>query len=1004
MNLTKSYLSNFIIIILFIMISTPVYSQSGSTATQYEVGKSYHGFKLLQKEFVKEVNADCYYFEHEKSGAKLFKIAADDPNKTFCIAFKTIPESDYGTPHIMEHSVLNGSKNFPVKSPFDILAKGSLNTFLNAMTGSDVTMYPVASMNDKDYFNLMHVYLDAVFYPLIYSDPKIFMQEGWHYELTSPDAPLVYKGVVYNEMKGAFSSPTRELFYQTTKNLFPDNGYGFSSGGYPSAIPKLTYEAFLSFHKKNYHPSNSYIYLYGNADLDKELAFIDSVYLSKFDKQDVQINITLQKPFKQMKEVTAYYPVTEGDKTENQTYLSLSFVAGLNTNLALTTALNVICDVLVNQESAPIRLAMQKAGIGQDIYAYVNDTEQNVVQIVVQKANPADKSKFYDILISELKKASETGLDKKAVEGTFNRYEFSLREGNDAQKGLTYAGRLLGGWFFANDPYMGLEYEKPIAEVKSMLGSGYIEKIIKQDMIDNPHSLLLVLEPKPGLENENNEKMQAELEKFKESLSPKQIDSLVQVTKDLMNYQKREDTPEALAKIPLLELKDINPESQWYNLKKEEIEHVPLLYHEEFTNNVVYTNLYFDEKVLPKELIPYSSLLAEVLGSLSTANYSYGDLDKELNIHTGGFSTHLNSYLENQLDKNLDSKFVVSSKALNNKTEKMFGLISEIISKTKYADKDRLKTVLARHQAQLDSQVKQNGFGVAMTRVSSYFSKEGLFNEMTSGLDYYHFITKLNNDFDSSYENIANMLIQTAKLLFTKENMTASITCANEDLPNFTENLGEFIKALPDTKPEYSQWDLKPEKKNEGILSASKVQYVLEGFNFKDMGYEYNGKMLVLNQILSREYLQNKLRVLGGAYGGFSSFSNSGQVVFASYRDPNLKETLDNYDSIPGYLETFNADDQEMTRFIIGTIARIDHPLTPSQKGDVAFTRYFEKVTRNDVQKIRDEVLSTTPQDIRNMKKLVEDILSKKTYCVYGNEDKINSVKEIFNNVVKLSD
>ena len=969
----------------------------------YKVNKTYHGFKLTEKRFVKEVNAECFYFIHEKSGARLLKIAADDPNKTFSIAFKTIPESDAGTPHIMEHSVLNGSKNFPVKSPFDILSKGSLNTFLNAMTGGDITIYPVASMNDKDYFNLMHVYLDAVFHPLIYNDLRILEQEGWHHELLNKDSSIVYKGVVYNEMKGAFSSPTRELGYQIDKNLFPDNGYHFSSGGYPITIPTLTYEDFINFHKKYYHPSNSYIYLYGNADLDKELEFIDKEYLSNYEKSDFKASIPLQKPFPEMKQVTAYYSAAEGSSTENQTYLTVNYVCGLNTDQKLLFALDILAEVLVNGESAPLRIALQDAGIGKEVRASVDEMKQNVFQIRVQNANASDKDKFFEIVNKTLQKAIDEGLDMQAVEGRLNRVEFRLREGDDAQKGLTYNFQAMNGWFFAEDPFLSLEYEKPLAEIKSAIKEGYLQQVIEKYMLQNPHSLLLVLEPKPGLETEINNKTEQELSEYKKTLSDNDLDKLVQETHELVAYQEREDSDEAVAKIPMLELKDINPESEWYTVKTNEVAGVPVLHHETFTNNVVYGRLYYDVRVLPTDLVPYAALLAEVLGSLNTQNYSYGDLDKALNLQTGGFSTFLNTYLENRSDKNLIPKFIIDSKATNIKLDKMFELLTEIVNNTIYSDKDRLKAVLTRHQSRLDGNIKQNGFGYTRTRLLSYFSNEGIFDEMTSGVEYYWFVTTLVNNFDEKADSIVNSLTKTAKLLFNKKNLMASVTCSKEDFDVFNSNLENFVKSQSEGDANYKVWDFKPDKKNEGLLAASKVQYVIKGYDYKKLGYKWNGKMRVLSQILSSDYLQNQIRVIGGAYGGFCSFGSTGQVYFASYRDPNLKETLKNFDAAPEYLSNFKADDKEMLRYIIGTIARIDRPLTPSQKGNAAVQNYFQKTTKEDQQKERKAVLASTVDDIKNMKKMVEDILAQNAFCVYGNEEKIQSEKTLFKELVKLT-
>ncbi|MCK4750197.1 MAG: insulinase family protein, partial [Bacteroidales bacterium] len=483
----KRYL---VIVVAFVMLA-------GYSCQQ---GMGHPGYTLISKKFVREVNADCYYFEHDKSGAKVFKIAADDPNKTFSIAFKTITDSDCGMPHIMEHCVLEGSENFPVKSPFDEMGKGSLKTFLNAMTAKDVTMYPGASMNMKDYFNLMHVYFDAVFNPLVLKRANTFQQEGWHHELLNPDDPVVYKGVVYNEMKGAFSSPDRELYYQTNKHLFPDNCYQYTSGGRPEAIPELTYEQFINYYREHYHPSNSYIFFYGNADLERELAFIDTAYLSAYDRSEMELEIPMHEPFSELKEVVKPYSVPSGAETKDQAMLSLSFVVGDGTDMELQMAMDVISDVLVNQESAPLRLALQEAGIGQDITAYARVLRQQILTMMVKNANAGEQERFRETVFNTLEKVVEEGLDKEAIEGTINRLEFRLREGDDAQKGIAYMEWILGSWIYNGDPYNGMEYEEPLEKVKAALTSGYLEQIIEEKILNNPHALLLVLEPEPGLE------------------------------------------------------------------------------------------------------------------------------------------------------------------------------------------------------------------------------------------------------------------------------------------------------------------------------------------------------------------------------------------------------------------------------------------------------------------------------------------------------------------------
>ena len=966
-----------------------------SVYADYQPGQSYHGFVLKEKKFVKEVNATCLLFEHEKSGARLLKIAADDPNKTFSIAFKTVPESDAGTPHIMEHSVLNGSKSFPVKSPFDVLAKGSLNTFLNAMTGSDITIYPVASMNDKDFFNLMYVYLDAVFNPLIYDDPRILDQEGWHYELTDAESPVVLKGVVYNEMKGAFSNPLRELGYQVDKNLFPDNGYGFSSGGYPPAIPSLTHEQFLDFHRKYYHPSNSYIFLYGDADLDKELAFIDREYLSTYERSATRAFIPLQKPFAKMKKVTAPYSIAEDADTKDQTYLALSYVCGLNTDQKLVLALDILADVLVNQESGPIRLALQQAGIGKEVRASLDPNRQNVFQITVQNANAADNEQFLEIVKATLQEVIRTGLDKEAVEGTLNRKEFRLREGDDAQKGLSYNFQAINGWFFADDPFLSLEWEKPLAAIKEDIHKGELEKVIQKYFLDNQHALLLMLVPKPGLEKELNGEVGKKLADYKAGLNEEQKAALIKQTQELIDYQKREDTPEALATVPMLNLQDINPRAEWYAVTEKKLGAVPMLHYDTFTNNVIYTQLYFDVRVLPEELLPYAALLCELLGSLNTENLSFSELDKQLNLHTGGFSAFMNYYVENYQDDRLLPKFVISAKAMNTKVEKMVELMDEIIHRSRIDDRERLKSVLIRHQSRLDNQVKSNGFDIARKRLSSYFSNAGRFTEMTSGLEYYWFITELVEAFDNNYKTIVDHLKKTASLLFNQNNLVVAVTVSKEDI-HATGPFMTFVSKLAQEPVPMREWTFTEDKKNEGLLAASKVQYVIQGYNFKKLGYEWDGKMQVLSQILSRDWLNNQIRVIGGAYGGFSSIQPSGDIFFASYRDPNLTETLGNYKAAVDYLDAFQADEETMTRYIIGTIARMDRPLTPSQKGNTAVQYYFQKLTPEQRQKERQAVLNTTASDIRNMKKLIADFLEAAAICVYGNEEKIMANKDLF--------
>ncbi len=995
------FLITFTLILGMILLAVPQTSNS-----KFVVGKTYYGFKLLKKQPIKEYNAEGLLFVHEKTGARLLKILTKDDNKTFMITFKTLPYSDEGIPHILEHCVLNGSKHFPVKSPFDVLMKGSLNTFLNAMTSSDHTMYPVSSRNLKDYFNLMHVYLDAVFFPLVQEDSRIFKQEGWHYELFSKDGKLTINGVVYNEMKGAFSSPETYLYYYTGKHLFsPKSVYHWESGGFPKAIPNLTYEKFVNFYKEYYHPSNSYIYLYGDAPLEKELEFINKEYLSHFKKIKVHAHIVLDEPFKKMKEVVETYPVTETSSTKDKTYLSLSFVVGSGVDRKLTMAMDILSDALVNLPQAPLRKALREAGIGRDVNAYIESSiKQPVFNITVQNANPEDKEKFKEIVFKTMRDVSEKGLDKKVLLGLVNRMEFSLREGRGGYKGLILGMSALSGWMYENDPFLTIGYEKPLSFIKKNIKTGYFENLIKEKLVNNTHALFLVLKPEKGLVEKNIKELEEKLEAYKKSLSSKEIEKLIEDTKALKEYQKRKDPPEALKTIPLLKLSDIEPRYDYYEIKKVKKHGINYLTYPVFTNKIVYMRFVFDYTAVPQELIPYVRLLSDVLKLLNTKNYTYGELSNEINIYTGGISFGTTLYSKNLDPEKVIPKFIVYAKSTNGNMKKAIELVEEIILRTKFDDPTRLKQVIARLQAQEDMRLNYNGINIALIRLMSYFQKSGAITERTSGLSYYKFITDLMKNYDKKSKEIIENLKKVSSLIFNSRNLDIAVYGEEGDIKKFIEISKQFVNKFPSKELKYNTYTFEFKNKNEGITSSSKVQYVVQGYNFKFLGYDYSGKMKVLNQILSTDFLQNQIRVLGGAYGGFSGFADTGTVYFASYRDPHLKRTLKKYKEAVDYLKNFKADEREMTRFIIGTLAKYERPLRADQQGDKALSYYYEGVKKEDVVKERNDILSTKPEDIRAMAEMVKKIIDKNYYCVFGNEKKLKQNKSLFTTLIKAKE
>lgn len=958
------------------------------------------GYRLIEERFVREVNAVCYHIEHKITGAKVLKIAAEDPNKTFGIAFPTLPESDSGTPHILEHSVLNGSRSFPVKSPFDLLQKGSLHTFLNAFTGDEFTVYPVASMNTQDYFNLMHVYLDAVFYPRIYENHHIFMQEGWHYELADASAPLVYQGVVYNEMKGAFSNPEREMWYRIQQHLFPESGYRFSAGGYPDVIPSLTYEDFLSFHRRHYHPSNAFIYLYGDADLSEELTFLHRSYLNAFGKVSIPTRPALHAPFPVYREILASYPVMEGSSVARQTFLSMHWVIGKGYDPHAVMNLDLLADVLVNQEAAPMRKAMREAGIGEDIYAVCQNLFQNIFSIVVRNADATDKEIFMQVIRKTLEEVISGRLDSKVLEGAQNRMAFRLREGNDAQKGISFLMRILGSWIFTGDPFPMLCYEQPLALMRSRMDNAFMAELVRREVMDNSHALLAVMKPEPGLGLEIAEKTAGELAAVKQKMTPPELEAVLQRAAELRSFQQQEDSLEAISTVPLLKISDIRSETHWYEASVNELEGIQLLHHEAFTNQIVYLNCWFDLRVLPEDQLPYAALLTELLGKLDAGNYYFEQLDTALNLHTGGYACSLSSYLPENTDGRLVSKFRIQLKATVEKVPAALELLGAIVVDTRFDNPDRICELLKRLQSRLESHITQNGFGVAATRLESYFSRRGVLADRTRGLDYYWFIKDLTADFQVNPHPVMEKLRRVFDLLLNRHNLLLGLTCREEDLAAFYGSATGWITRIPAKAMVKNDWELTPVPGNEGIRSASKVQYVLQGYDYRKLNLTWDGKWQVLEQILSTDWLQTRIRVIGGAYGGWASISKKGTIYLASYRDPHLRETLNIFRETVDYLKHFNADTTAMTRYIIGTIAGLDLPLTPSEKGDLAFRWVLEGTTREVLQEDRRAVLATTAQDIRKMHEVIARILDQQVICVYGNDARLLSSKDLFKKLI----
>ncbi|NLK26811.1 MAG: insulinase family protein [Clostridiales bacterium] len=969
-------------------------------------------YELLYEENLDDLNSLGAVLVHKKTGAKVALISNDDDNKVFYIGFRTPPADSTGVAHIIEHSVLCGSKNFPAKDPFVELAKGSLNTFLNAMTYPDKTVYPIASTNNQDFKNLMHVYMDAVLYPNIYERKEIFQQEGWHYEIDEEDGQLKLNGVVYNEMKGVFSSPESMLNRMIQKSLFPDTPYGVESGGDPDFIPDLSYEQFLDFHKTYYHPSNSYIYLYGAMDFKERLEWLDQEYLSKFDYLEVDSEIALQNSFPSVREVVDYYSIGKEEDPNENTYLSKNIVIGNSLDKELALTFQILSHVLLDAPGAPIKQALLDAGVGKDILGYYEDEIlQPTFNIIAKNSEENKKNQFIGIIRDTLSKLVAEGVYEKSLRAAINFYEFRYREADFGRfpKGLIYGLRIMGSWLHDDEKaFLHLKDNAGYAFLKEQIGTGYYETIIQKYLLDNTHSSIVILKPKVGLNEEKDKQLREKLASYKASLAEEEIQMIVEESKKLKLYQEIPSTKEELEKIPMITREDISKKIQPLYNDELTIDGVKVIHHNVYTNQIAYLQLLFDIRDIPQELLPYASLLSQVMGYMNTQNYSYLELSNEINIHTGGISTNVKSYAKKDSTQQYYPVFEFSTKVLYDKLPEAFRLIGEMLFNTVLKDTKRLKEIIDELKSKMQMYFNSSGHSVAVDRAMSYYSVHGLFKDITTGISFYQFLEDLSANFSGRVEKTIENMQQLLKMIFTRNKMLVSITADEEGCKRLKEEFSAFLNRLeqkPDPKlyDAFEKVELVPICKNEGFKAAMQVQYVARVGNFMKAGFDYHGSLRVLKTILSYDYLWNNVRVKGGAYGCMCGFSGvDGDAYFTSYRDPNLYETNHIYEQVVDYIKNFTADERDITKYIIGTFSSLDTPLTPMNKGKRSLSMYLAGITEADLQREREEILSVTEEDIRSLHRLVKAVLDAGYICVIGNESKIEQNKELFKTTKSL--
>lgn len=963
-------------------------------------------YEILDEHRVEDVQSDGFILRHKKSGARIAVLSNNDDNKVFYIGFRTPPEDETGVPHIIEHTTLCGSKKFPVKDPFIELAKGSLNTFLNAMTYPDKTVYPVASCNDQDFKNLMDVYLDAVFNPNITKYEEIFKQEGWHYELTGKDDELKINGVVYNEMKGAYSSPDEVLSSQIYRSLFPDNTYSKDSGGNPEYIPKLTYEAYLDFYHKYYHPSNSYIYLYGDMDVVERLEWLDKEYLSLYDYKKVNSEINKQPAFDEIKNVEAQYSITMDDSQENKTYLSYNRVVGDTLDEMLYQAFDVLDYALVSSPGAPVKQALIDAGIGDDVYgSYDAGILQPVFSFVAKNANASQADEFESIIENTLKEVVKTGINKEALLAGINSSEFKFREADFGQfpKGLLFGLNCLDSWLFDDmKPFIHLECLGTFAKLRKAVDTDYFEKLIQEYLLDNTHGSSVTVKPKRGLGNEREEALAKELSDYKASLSDEEIKKLIEDTEHLKKYQEEPSSDEDLRKLPMLTRADMKKNAMPFSNIEDELLDVKVVRHDIESNGIDYISFLFDAGDFAQSELGYLGFFTNALGLVSTEKYSYTDLANATNIYTGGISTGTASHPDIKDRNNFVFKFEVKLKVLEKNLDKALELMEQMLLTSDFTDTKRLGELVAQIKARLQANLSSSGHLVAAMRSMSSFSRYALYQDELKGIAFYRSICRIEKELSESPKSVSDKLAAIAKKLFARNRMLISFTGNNEAYGNAKPSLEKVIAGFNKMSAVGNQAEVHFNTAKEAFIDASQIQYVAKTGDFICEGYEYTGALRLLRIILSYDYLWINVRVKGGAYGCMNTFLRSGESYFVSYRDPNLSDTLDVYDRIPEYIKNFSPDERDMTKYIIGTFSALDTPMNPEAKGSRSLSAYLEGITYEQIQKERNEILNAQPEDIRRLADLVEAVLKKDSICVIGNENMIRESAGLFENVEKL--
>lgn len=965
-------------------------------------GINLNNYKLIEEKYIDEVASNCKVYTHIKTGARVLTLENNDDNKAFGIGFRTPPERGNGVCHIVEHCVLSGSRKFKTKEPFMDLIKSSLQTFLNAMTFPDKTIYPVSSRNEKDFYNLMDVYLDAVFHPAIYEEEKIFLQEGWHYELKDKEDDLKYNGVVYNEMKGVYSASENLVSDAMVFALHEDSSYGVDSGGDPKLIPSLSYEEFKDYHKKYYHPSNSYIYLYGNQNMEEALDFIDKNYLQDFDKAEINSEIILNDEIKKTKDVEITFSASKEEMKDKIDYLSKGWTLGYADSKMNVFMRDFLAELLIDAQGGPLKKAILDAGLAEDVYAETSSSLPLDLSIVLKNTEADKKNEFLKILRESLEKLVKEGIDKDLLEATLNKFEFIFREGGGTQKAIIYYIRALNSWLYDQSPLDALYYNDVLSEVKEKLNDGFVENYIKKKLLENEYSVNLVARPELNKNHREEEELKKELQELKAKMSDEEIQEIVKKSRDLEAYQNQEDSQENKDTIPSLELSDIDEKVTEYPVEEDKLGDVVYLKTHQETNGIVYTTLSHDISFIEKEEMETMSLLLSLIGLIDTKNYTYEELNNEIYKATGGISFNPSLYVDAKDKEKYVLRMNIKMKSTTDKLGRGLEIIDEIMNNSLLDSKKRIKELLNILKSRIESTMLQNGHQFIISILKSYYSRVADIQSHIGGLNYYDFMRDLVENFEEKCEDFEKESEEIYDKLFVRDNLIISTAGNLEDLNNIKPELEKYIKSLEVKNIKPADYEFERNNKNEGLYTTSNVVYVSKGYNLEDLGLKYRGDLTVLANILNSSYLHNEIRAKGGAYGGGITIGRSGDMATYSYRDPNLKNTVRVYDSIGSFVENVKMSEEDLKNFIIGSMNSFDPLLSPEQVGDINLSRFITGLKVEDLEKSKKEALETNLERLNSYGKIFDEAMKKNYLAAFGSENIIRDGENLFKEIKSI--